>query len=83
MVFPKNIATFARFRFLRSRSRHQNKPTKQTKTHNVMIKKQMYESPEVELLEVKVKGIFMASVNTAGNGYDGEGNDLGDLVDGE
>lgn len=69
MVFPKNIATFARFRFLRSRSRHQNKPTKQTKTHNVMIKKQMYESPEVELLEIVVKqGLLQGSGKYSSSG---------------
>ena len=68
MVFPKIIANFARFRFLRSRSRHQNKPTKQTKTHNVMIKKQMYESPEVELLEVRLNSTLLKGSFDPDNG---------------
>lgn len=86
MVFPKNIATFARFRFLRSRSRHQNKPTKQTKTHNVMIKKTSfkgaYATPDCEVLNIELNRVICQSDEFNTNNhteYLGEEEDGGNL----
>jgi hypothetical protein len=45
-----------------------------------MIKKSFYEAPEAEQLLVKFEENIM-SVGGADNGYNGEGNDLGDLED--
>ena len=46
-----------------------------------MVKKQLYEAPEAELLAVRFEENFLTSPNTPG-GYNGD-NDLGELDDDE
>ena len=45
-----------------------------------MIKKTFYEAPETELILVRFEENIL-SVGGANNGYNGDGNDLGDLED--
>lgn len=48
--------------------------------NKVMIKKTFYEAPETELILVRFEENIL-SVGGANNGYNGDGNDLGDLDD--
>lgn len=50
-----------------------------------MNKKEFYEAPEWGMRVVMVQRHYLLndSLGSAGNGYDGDGNDLGDLVDPE
>ena len=45
-----------------------------------MNKKQIYEAPDAELFVLRFEENIL-SAGTAGNGYNGEGNNLGDLDD--
>jgi len=44
-------------------------------------KKLLYEQPDCELLVVRFEGNIMSGPDSANNGYNGSGNDLGDLDD--
>ncbi len=44
-------------------------------------KKLIYEAPEAEILVVRFEENILSGPDSANNGYNGSGNDLGDLDD--